>query len=94
MISLASLKLSQLCLCTYSNMLRPAPTDSYVSAYSPLGTGANSRSRLLNLTGFFSSAGGPFLAMVGTPVAGVELILWDSLVEVLGPDQGKRVLRR
>jgi hypothetical protein len=49
---------------------------------------------LLNLTGFFSSDGGPFLAMLGTPVAGVELILWDSLVEDVRPDQGKRVLRR
>jgi hypothetical protein len=46
------------------------------------------------LTGFFSSAGGPFLAILGTPVAGVELILWDSLVEDMGPDQGKRLLRR
>jgi len=46
------------------------------------------------LTGFFSSLGGPFLAMVGTPVAGVELILWDRLVECMGPDQGKRELRR
>jgi hypothetical protein len=55
---------------------------------------ANSRNKLLNLTGFFSSDGGPFLAMLGTPVAGVELILWDSLVEDMWPDQGKRVLRR
>jgi hypothetical protein len=44
----------------------------------------NSRNKLLNLTGFFS----------GTPVADVELILWDSLVEDMGPDQGKRLLRR
>jgi hypothetical protein len=49
---------------------------------------------LLNLTGFFSSVGGPFLAILGTPVAGVELILWDSLAENMGPDQGKRLLRR
>jgi hypothetical protein len=46
---------------------------------------ANSRNRLLNLTGFFSSE---------TPVAGVELILWDCLVEDMRPDQGKGVLRR
>lgn len=32
--------------------------------------------------------------MPGTPVTGVELILWGSLVEDMGPDQGKRVLRR
>jgi hypothetical protein len=32
--------------------------------------------------------------MLGTPVAGVELILWGSLVEDMRPDQGKRVLRR
>lgn len=32
--------------------------------------------------------------MVGTPVAGVELILWELLVEDMRPDQGVRVLRR
>ena len=53
----------------------------------------NSRSKLLNLTGFFSSLGAA-LPMSGTPVTGVELILWGCLVEDTGPDQGKRVLRR
>jgi hypothetical protein len=81
-------------LFTYSNRLRPPPTDSYVSILQPLLSNANSRNKLLNLTGFFSSVGGPLRDMVGTPVAGVELILWDSLVEDMGPDQGKRVLRR
>jgi hypothetical protein len=28
------------------------------------------------------------------PVVDVELILWGSLVEDVGPDQGYRVLRR
>ena len=74
---------------TYSNMLRPAPTSNYISTRSHLAHIYDSRSKLLNLTGFFSSVGG----IVGTP-AGVELILWGSLVEDEGPDQGKRVLRR
>jgi hypothetical protein len=73
-------------MCTYSNMLRPAPTKSYISSCTQNLSHWHSRSRLLNLTGFFSSVG-------GAPAI-VELILWGSLVEDAGPDQGNRVLRR
>jgi hypothetical protein len=40
--------------------------------------GSDIRSKLLNLTGFFSSWGGS-VAMVGTPVGGVELISGDLI---------------
>lgn len=53
----------------------------------------NSRNKLLNLIGFFSSFGAA-LATPGVPVMGLELILWGFVVEDMGPDQGKRVLRR
>lgn len=66
-------------------MLRPAPTDGQISSNSLLIRQNYSRSKLLNFTGFFSG-------MVDTPVTGVTLILWDSLVEERGPDQGKRML--
>ena len=49
--------------------------------------GHDVRSKLLNLTGFFSSLGGS-VAMVGTPVGGVELISGVVLYKVLaGPRQ-------
>lgn len=47
------------------------------------GNRPHSRNRLLNLTGFFSSLGGPS-AMVGTPVGGVELISGGCLIEGMG----------
>jgi hypothetical protein len=73
---------------TYSNMLSPAPTIHYISTATNSLCTQNSRSRLLNLTGFFSSgAGAPIFDVV-------ELILWGFLVKDAGPDQGDRVLRR
>jgi hypothetical protein len=68
-----------------SNKLRPAPTAPTSASASPLALarGSHSRNRLLNLTGFFSSLGGPS-AMVGTPVEGVELISGDVLSKGMG----------
>jgi hypothetical protein len=68
-------------------MLRLAPTELYGQQHSHIPNQCqHSRSRLLNLTGFFSSG-------AGAPMV-VELILWGCLVEDAGPDQGERVLRR
>ena len=72
---------------THSNMLSPAPTVSYISLLHMSLLKKHSRSKLLNLTGFFSSAG-------GAPMPVAALILWDYLSIDAGPDQGKRVLRR
>lgn len=68
-------------------------TISMCFLQTTMSVGDDLRSKLLNLTGFFSSFGAA-LPMTGTPVTGVELILWGFLVEDTGPDQGKRVLRR
>lgn len=68
-------------------MLSPAPTTLHISSRHIFLIQTHSRSKLLNLTGFFSSAG-------GAPMPVAALILWDQLSMDAGPDQGKRVLRR
>jgi hypothetical protein len=65
---------------TYSNMLSPAPTIHYISTPRNSLCTPNSRSKLLNLTGFFSSGAGARAPIFDV----VELILWGFLVKDAG----------